>query len=83
MDVKPLDLRSVLASRARNIYAYRINFDSIGYDNLDKMRAWCETNCEGLWDSHSRYALYFRFEQERDATMFMLRWGTANGNKLK
>ena len=83
MDVKTVDIRSVLATRARNIFAYRINFDTIGYENLPKMKEWCETNCKSIWDCHHTYALYFRFEEERDATMFMLRWGTANGNKLK
>ena len=80
MDV---NLSNVLATRARNIFAYRINFDKVGYDNVDKMKSWCETNCEGLWRSETYYAIYWQFEQERDATMFMLRWGTAEGNKLK
>lgn len=81
--MKPLDIRSVLATRARNMYPYRINFDSIGYENLPKMKQWCEENCQDIWDSHSKYALYFRFVDEKDATMFMLRWGSADGNKLK
>jgi hypothetical protein len=79
----PLDIREIIRTRARNIYAYRINFQEVGYETLPKMKAWCESNCEGLWDSHSTYALYFRFAEERDATMFMLRWGGADGNKLK
>lgn len=79
----PTDIREIISSRARNIYAYRINFQEVGYEALPKMQSWCESNCTGLWDSHSRYALYFRFAEERDATMFMLRWGTAEGNKLK
>ena len=83
MAVKPLDLREIISTRARNTYAYRINFQTIGYETLPKMTAWCEENCQGLWDSHSKYALYFRFAEERDATMFMLRWGSADGNKLK
>jgi hypothetical protein len=47
------------------------------------MKEWCEEKCEGLWRCESFHALYFQFEQERDATMFMLRWGSAEGNKLK
>lgn len=76
-------VQEILATRARATFSHRVNFDSINYDNLPKMKDWCETNCEGLWRSEQYYALYFQFEQERDAMMFMLRWGTAEGNKVK
>jgi hypothetical protein len=47
------------------------------------MRAWCDEKCSGLWRCESHHALYFQFEESQDATMFMLRWGGAEGNKLK
>ena len=77
------NVREILATRARATFPYRINFDTIDYTNLPKMKEWCEEKCEGLWRNEQYYALYFQFELERDATMFMLRWGTAEGNKLK
>lgn len=78
-----MSLSQVLATRARASFSYRINFQNIGYSNVDKMRTWCEEKCQGLWRSETYHALYFQFELERDATMFMLRWGTAEGNELK
>ncbi len=50
---------------------------------MDLMREWCNNNCTGLWRLEHVHALYFQFEEERDATMFMLRWGTAEGNQLR
>lgn len=47
------------------------------------MEDWCGENCKGLWRSHSTYAIYWQFEEEKDAIMFMLRWGGASGNELK
>ena len=73
----------ILATRARATFSYRINFETIGYLNVDEMKWWCEENCKGLWRSETYHALYFQFEDEQDATMFMLRWSSADGNKLK
>lgn len=73
----------ILATRARATFSHRINFDSIAYLNVDSMKWWCEENCQGLWRAETHHALYWQFAEERDATMFMLRWGTAEGNKLK
>jgi hypothetical protein len=81
--MKIASVRDILATRARAVFPYRINFQSIGYEAVPKMKAWCETNCEGLWRSETHYALYFQFEEEKDATMFMLRWGSAEGNILR
>ena len=78
-----MSLSQVLATRARASFNYRINFQTVGYLMLDKMNRWCEKNCEGLWRSQSQFALYWQFEYEKDATLFMLRWGGAEGNKLK
>ena len=81
--LKTATVKEIMATRARAIFSHRINFQEVGYLTMPKMKEWCETNCTGLWDYHSTHALYFRFEKERDATMFMLRWGGAEGNKLK
>lgn len=78
-----MSLSQVLATRARAMFPYRINFQTVGYQTLPLMKSWCEVNCKGLWRCESHYALYFQFENEYDATMFMLRWSTAEGNELK
>ena len=79
----PQNVKEIMATRARAIFSHRINFDKVSYETLPKMKEWCETNCVSLWRCESYHALYFQFENERDATMFMLRWGGAEGNKLK
>jgi hypothetical protein len=81
--LRTVSIQEILATRARATFNYRVNFDSILRDNVEVMQQWCEKNCEGLWRCETHFALYFQFEEEKDATMFMLRWGTANGNKLK
>jgi hypothetical protein len=83
MAIKTPTLSSILSTRARATFSYRINFDTIGYETLPKMKEWCETNCKGLWRSETYHALYWQFEDDYDATMFMLRWGGAEGNRLK
>jgi hypothetical protein len=83
MNVTLPSIREVLATRVRATFSHRINFDKIGYSNLESMRHWCHKNCTGLWRYESTHALYFQFEESRDATLFMLRWGGAEGNKLK
>ena len=81
--MRTTSIREILATRARATFSHRINFETVGYEVVDKMKSWCEENCQGLWRSETHYALYWQFEQERDAMMFMLRWGSAEGNKLK
>jgi hypothetical protein len=81
--LKSIDIAEVLATRARSIFSHRINFDVIDYHHLSEMKQWCEDNCKGIWRCEHFHALYFQFEDDYDATMFMLRWGTAEGNKLK
>ena len=76
-------VQEILATRARATFSHRINFDLIALDNLDLMREWCYEQCTGLWRCEATHALYFQFEESRDATLFMLRWGGAEGNKLK
>lgn len=81
--LKSAYIQQILATRSRATFSYRINFNTIGYGNLGPMTEWCQKNCQGLWRSETQYNLYWQFELERDATMFMLRWSGADGNQLK
>jgi hypothetical protein len=76
-------LQEIMATRACATFSCRINFDFIGLNNKHDMNRWCEEHCKGLWRSETFHALYWQFELEKDATMFMLRWGSAEGNKLR
>ena len=80
---KVATLNEILGTRSRAIFPYRINFESARLDNIPLMRQWCEDNCSSIWRAEQFFAIYFQFENDHDATMFMLRWGTADGNKLK
>ena len=81
--MKIATIDDILRTRSRATFPYRINFETIGYQNLPQMKDWCEQNCKDLWRVEHTFALYFQFSDERDATMFMLKWGTAHGNKLR
>ena len=73
--IEPMDLRRVLASRARTKFSHRINFHEVSHRQFSEMHDWCENNCRGLWNSHNRYAFYFQFEDDQDAVMFNLKYG--------
>jgi hypothetical protein len=79
---KTTTLNEILATRSRAIFPYRINFQSVGYETLPAMKQWCENNCKGIWRNEQVHAIYFQFSDDYDATMFMLKWGSASGNKL-
>jgi hypothetical protein len=81
--LKVASVDEILATRARATFSHRVNFENIGYETLPKMKAWCEENCEGLWRAETVHALYWQFAEERDAMLFMLKWGSAEGNKIK
>ena len=81
--LKVVTLNDILATRSRAIFPYRINFQSVGYETLPAMKQWCETNCKGIWRSEQVHTIYFQFSDDYDATMFMLKWGSASGNKLE
>jgi hypothetical protein len=81
--LKLSNLQEVMATRARATFSYRINFQTVGHDTLIKMKEWSAENCQGLWRCESYHALYWQFEDEHDAMMFMLRWSGAEGNTLK
>ena len=76
-------LNEILATRAKMRFPHRVDFDIIGYQLLPVMKQWCEENCKRVWRCEHFSALYFQFENDYDAMMFMLKWGTAPGNKLK
>jgi hypothetical protein len=81
--MKIASINDIMATRARATFSHRINFQTVGYETLPKMKEWCEANCTGLWRNEQVHAIYFQFENDRDATMFMLKWGGAEGNTLK
>jgi len=76
-------VNEILATRSRATFSYRINFETVGYETLPKMKAWCEDNCRGLWRCQTVHALYFQFDNDHDAMMFMLKFGGDSGNTLK
>jgi hypothetical protein len=81
--MKTATIEEILATRYRVDYRYRVNFDVVGYSNKNLMNQWCEERCRGRWRSETHFALYWQFEDENDAMMFNLRWGTADGNKMR
>ena len=83
MAIKTATINEILATRAKMKFAHRVNFETIGYTNLADMEKWCEENCDGIWRVEKIHALYFQFEEDRDAMMFMLKWGGREGNKLR
>lgn len=76
-------LGEVLATRAKASFSHRINFQTVAHSNIEPMKYWCRDNCQGLWRCETYHALYWQFELDRDAMIFMLRWGTDEGNKIK
>lgn len=81
--LKIASIDEVMLTRARSVFSHRVNFAYVSLENKHAMNNWCELNCKGIWRSENFYALYWQFTDEYDATMFMLRWGGAEGNKLK
>jgi hypothetical protein len=75
-------LGEILTSRVRMEFRYRVNFEQASMKNIDDMTSWCKENCKDLWRVNNNYSTYFQFSDDSDATMFMLRWGGASGNKL-
>ena len=73
--VETADIRKILATRARTKFAHRVDFKDLQQSRVDEMTQWCEKNCQGLWNSHNRFAHYFQFDNERDAMLFMLKYG--------
>lgn len=67
-------LNEILATRAKMTFKHRVNFSQFGYEDFHEAKAWCEANCKGVWHVESTHALYFQFDDDRDATMFMLKW---------
>jgi len=80
---KVATIGEVLATRARAVFPYRINFKSSGLHKSSTDEILCDNNCKSIWRNEQVHAIYFQFENDYDATMFMLRWGSAEGNELK
>ena len=68
-------LNELLATRARAVFPYRVNFNNITHNQIEEMAVWCINNCQGLWREEHYHALYFQFENDSDAMMFMLKFG--------
>jgi hypothetical protein len=72
---KVTTLNEILATRARTMFPYRVNFNNIPVAQVEEMAVWCINNCTGLWREEHVHALYFQFENDYDAMMFMLKFG--------
>ena len=72
---KVASLNELLATRARAVFPYRVNFNNITHNQIEEMAVWCINNCRGLWREEHYHALYFQFEDDYDAMMFMLKFG--------
>ena len=72
---KIASLNELLATRARAVFPYRVNFNQITVAQVEEMAVWCINNCKELWREEHYHALYFQFTDERDAMMFMLKFG--------
>jgi len=68
-------LNELLATRARAVFPYRVNFNQITVAQVEEMAVWCINNCQGLWREEHYHALYFQFADDYDAMMFMLKFG--------
>ena len=75
-NTKIATLNDVLATRVKMDFRYRFNFEEFGYDALHNAERWCAENCQGVWHIERTHALYFQFDNEQDATMFMLKWSS-------
>ena len=71
---KVATLNEILATRVKMEFQHRFDFAEFGYEDFHKAKIWCEENCRGIWNIESTHALYFQFDDDRDATMFMLKW---------
>jgi hypothetical protein len=72
---KVASLNELLATRARAVFPYRVNFNNIPVAQVEEMAVWCINNCQGLWREEHYHALYFQFENDYDAMTFMLKFG--------
>lgn len=70
------NLANILASRVKVYYPHRVDFTpyNFPYDRITEMREWCGSNCQGRWHSHTTHALYFQFDNDRDALLFTLKF---------
>jgi excinuclease UvrABC nuclease subunit len=72
---KVATLDAILVTRAKIKFPHRVNFNNITHNQIEEMAVWCINNCRGLWREEHYHALYFQFEDDYDAMMFMLKFG--------
>jgi len=72
-------IQEILATRAKISFPYRVNFNNITFDQINEMSEWCTKHCKEIWREEHFFALYFQFTDERDAIMFMLKFGGSRG----
>ena len=80
---KIASLENIMATRMKQTWKHRVDIKKHSDLDTAAMKAWCLKNCQGTWNAETVWAHYFQFENDYDAMMFMLKWGTAPGNKLK
>ena len=71
-------LDSILETRTKTVWPYRVDIDTtIGQKAVD---AWCEKHCKGKFTSIQlgNRVIIYRFKNQNDMTLFILRWGTIN-----
>jgi hypothetical protein len=70
-------INDILCSRERIRFRYRINITPTSDAQYNSVVDWCQEHCTDVWRStnYHMYATYFQFDDEKDVTMFMLRWG--------
>ena len=55
-------------------YQIRMTPEEDGWDQMCRLEAYCIDNfARGTWRNNG---LYFAFQKESDATIFLLRWGS-------
>ena len=68
-------LNEILVTRAKIKFPHRVNFDNITRNQIEEMSVLCIDNCKDLWREEHYHALYFQFADDKDAMMFMLKFG--------
>lgn len=67
-------LNEILATRVKMEFQHRVDFAKYPYEEFHRAKQWCKDNCKGIWNIESTHALYFQFDNDTDAMMFMLKW---------
>ena len=77
------DLDHILRTRVRATFRHRVDFERIDPRKIDEIKRWCETNCRDIWKFNYSYGdiggYYLQFDDDQDAMMFVLKWGSQGG----